>query len=201
MKRSGRLFLWAVVLAMSTAVSPAQQYTRGNLSMGLSVSINSSRLFIDSTKFQASVLPGIGAGFYSRITPKLIVNYGAQFTMMGTEKYDTLGKLRNYYIEPFISLQYKISDGLRLEGGALYKKLIMAQTVRITGESSSGQKRNPIEGFSSYPEYFAGVQLDMNKQSTLGCRYFFPLSNQEFRRIEVRLVYLLVEGYSKKRRE
>jgi hypothetical protein len=191
-------------LAIFATVAPAshaQQYSRGNLSMGMTVSINTSRLFMDSTKYQASVLPGIGAAFYSGITPRLIVNYGAQFSMMGSEKYDTLGKLRTYYIEPFISLQYKITEGLRIEGGALYSKLVMAQTVKATGESSTGQKRETIEGFSSYPEFFAGVHLDMNKQSTLGLRYYLPLKNQEFRRIEVRLVYILVEGYTKKRRE
>ena len=201
MKKTVRTLFWLAPLLFCAAASPAQQFTRGNLSMGITVSLNATRLVMDSTKYQASMLPGIGAGFYSWITPKLIVNYGAQFSLKGAEKYDTLGKLRTYCIEPFIGLQYKVTDGLRIEGGALYSRLIMAQTVKITGEATSGQKRIPIEGFRSYAEYFAGIQLDMNKQSTLGCRYYIPLENQEFRRFEVRLVYLLVEGYSKKKRE
>ena len=178
-----------------------QQYSRGNLTMGATVSLNSTRLVSDSIKYRASALPGAGIALYSWITDRILLNYGAQFSMKGVEDYDTLGKLRSYCIEPFVSVQYKPADNLRLEAGGLYSKTVSAQTIKATGQSSTGTKKYPFEGLRSYPEAFVGGQLSMNNQTYLGIRYFLPLSNQEFSRLELRLTYILVEGYSKRRRD
>lgn len=177
----------------------AQQYSRGNMTMGLSFSANSTRLVRDSVKYSPVILPGVGAGFYSKLAGKLCIHYGIQFSMKGTNNYDTLGNLRTFNIEPYASLQFSPIENFSLEGGAQYSRLMMAQTVKITGTTASGQKRNDIEGFNSSIEYFAGAQIIMNKQSRFGFRYYIPYAGTEFRRMEFRLLYIMVEGYARKK--
>ncbi len=177
----------------------AQQYARGNYSMGFTVCANSTRLVRDSVKYDSSMLPGAGIEFYSNLTGRLDIHYGLQFSMKGTNSYDTLGNLRTYHIEPFASIQFSPIKSVSLEAGAQYSRLIMSQTVTISGSSSSGQKRNEIEGFNSTVEYFAGAQVNMNRQSRLGFRYYIPYAGTEFRRLEFRLLFIMIEGYSRKR--
>jgi len=176
----------------------AQQYSRGNMTMGFTVSVNSTRLVRDSVKYSSVILPGVGAEFYSKLAGRLTIHYGLQFSMKGTNNYDTLGNLRTYHIEPFGSLQFSPFENVSIEGGAQYSRLMMAQTVKIAGSTSTGQKRNDIEGFNSALEYFAGAHFNMNKQSKFGFRYYIPYSGTEFRRMEFRLLFILVEGYSRK---
>jgi hypothetical protein len=165
--------------------------------MGINLSVNSTRLVRDSVKYTSAILPGIGAGFYTKLSKRFLIHYGIQFSMKGTNDYDTLGNLRTYNIEPFASLQFSPFDNISLEGGAQYSRLMMAQTVKLTGSSSTGQKRTDIEGFKSSMEYFAGMQFNLNKRSSFGFRYYIPYPGTEFRRWEIRLTMIMVEGYSK----
>ena len=196
MKRS-ILLVVSIVLLSGTARS--QLYNRGNLSMGLGVSLHSVRLVRDSIKYSQALLPGLGVELYSNLTKKLKINYGAQFAMLGTNDYDTLGNLRTFHLEPFVSLLFSPVESLFIEAGALYSYVIMAQTVRLSGETASGKKRTPIEGFTSSPEFFAGLHMKASDRSLIGIRYYIPHTKTEFRRFELRFVLIMVEGYPKQR--
>ncbi|MFH0762126.1 MAG: hypothetical protein V2A67_11550 [Bacteroidota bacterium] len=197
--RLNRLVLITLGGLMLSGPLDAQQYTRGNLTMGFSVSVNSTRLVRDSVKYSSAVLPGVGAGFYSMLAGPLYIHYGIQFSMKGTNNYDTLGNLRTFNFEPFASLQFSPFENIYIEGGAQYSRLMLAQTVKISGSASTGQKRSDIEGFKSSMEYFAGAQINLNKQSKFGFRYYIPYSGTEFRRLEFRLLLIMVEGYTKRK--
>jgi hypothetical protein len=177
----------------------AQQYSRGNLTMGFNVSLNSTRLVQYTVKYTSAILPGVGAGFYTMLSRRFQFHYGIQFSMKGTNNYDTLGNLRTFNIEPYVSFQFSPIDNIHLEGGAQYSRLMMAQTVKIAGSSSTGTKRTDIEGFNSSMEYFAGIQIKMNRQSLFGFRYYIPYSGTEFRRMEFRLLMIMSEGYTKRK--
>jgi len=188
------------ILGLMVLASSAwpQQLTRGNLTMGISASLNSVKLVRDSVKYGSALLPGVGISLYSNIMDRVQVNYGAQFAMKGTNDYDTLGDLRTFNLEPFAALQFKPLEGIFLEGGALYSYLVLAQTVKISGEASSGKKRTEIDGFKSSFEFFAGLQINLSNKSRFGIRYYIPYSGTEFRRLEFRLIMIMLEGYPKR---
>lgn len=176
-----------------------QMYTRSNLTMGISTGINVTRLVQGTTLFNRAVLPELGVDFFSRLVPRLHINYGAQFSMKGTNDYNSLGDLRAYFIEPHVALQFEPLDFARVEGGIQYSQLITAQTVKLSGDSSSGKERTPITGFGSPLEFFGGVQVNLGGQISAGCRYYIPHKNTEFRRIEIRINIIMVQGYIKRR--
>lgn len=188
-----------LLVALFAASAHGQQYARGNLSMGFSASLNSTRLATDSVRYNRTLLPGGGADFFSSITPWLIINYGAQVSMKGTDDFGTLGNLRGFFIEPHVALQLSPYKILRVEGGVQYSRVVAGRTVTFSGDAASGKVWRDYKGLRSPMEFFAGLQADLGNRIFLGCRYYIPHAATEFNRLEIRAIIMMIEGYNKVR--
>ena len=195
MKQLMIIFLLALV---ATSVQ-GQQYARGNLSMGFSVSLNSTRLDTDTIRYDRALLPGGGVDFFSSATSWLKVNYGAQVSMKGTNNFGTLGDLRSFFLEPHVALQFSPMKPLRVEAGVQYSRMVAARTVTLSGDAASGKIWRDYKGLRSPMEYFVGLQVDLGDRVFLGGRFYIPHANTEFKRLEIRAIVMMIEGYTKAR--
>lgn len=192
-----RISILLLVAFMSMGVC-AQQYTRGNISMGLTVSLNSTRLLNDTVHYNRTLLPGAGVDFYSSLSKSLKINFGAQVSMKGTNDFDTLGDLRGFYLEPHIALQFIPIKKLRLEGGVQYSHVVAGRTITLAGDASSGTKWHDYQGLRSPMEYFVGLHAELDRRVHFGLRYYIPHKKTEFNRLEIRAIILMIEGYTKR---
>jgi hypothetical protein len=186
-----------LLLALVVTGAQGQQYARGNISMGFSVSLNTTRLATDSVRYNAALLPGGGVDFFSSVNSWLKVNYGAQVSMKGTNDFGTLGDLRSFHLEPHVALQFSPVKVVRAEAGVQYSRVVAARTVTLSGDAASGKIWRDYKGLRSPMEYFVGLQADLGNRVFFGCRYYIPHANTEFKRLEFRAIVMMIEGYSR----
>ncbi|MFO7617840.1 MAG: hypothetical protein R6V75_11375 [Bacteroidales bacterium] len=186
-----------LLLALIATGAYGQQYARGNMSMGFSVSLNSTRLVTDSVRYNSAILPGGGVDFFSSVNKWLKVNYGAQVSMKGTNDFGTLGNLRSFHLEPHLALQVSPAKIVRVEAGVQYSRMVAARTIAFSGDASSGKIWRDYKGLRSPMEYFVGLQADLGNRVFFGCRYYIPHTYTEFKRLEFRAIVMMIEGYSR----
>ncbi len=177
-----------------------QVYNNQNLSIGVHAGINRCRIVLNDQKYNPALTPLAGVTLFSHLNKTFSLSYGAQFSIKGSDDVDSLHNIRSNYIEAFTSFLFQPTKGLKIGAGIQPGIGVKTQSVYTSGDSSTGKRRSNIDLLTSPVwEYYAEVMLDLNKALYLSYTYYLPFSNSEFTRMEFRLIYLVLEGYSPRR--
>lgn len=180
---------------LSAFAQEVEEYYYKNLSMGINLGANFSKLRPDTGGFRYITLPAAGINFSAHLSESIRIRLNPQFSVMGTNSYtDKNKKLINYYLDLQLSGQFEVIEDLFFEIGVQPSILLNSRILRLEGGSISGTTQKTAEGFDHNIGFFTGLETPLSKSVSIGFRYTAPVIS-DFYNFHLYFNYWLFKGY------
>lgn len=137
---------------------------------------NVSHLKIDTVTTTPAYQPIIGMNYTVHLKNRFSTKIGLSFSNRGSNEGTTI-KHRISYIDLIFLPTFKLFDGLNLELGGQYAILYNSYDKIVDGYAPNGELKISTSGYKSYPEFYAGISIELEKSAHIGCRYMIPTKN------------------------
>jgi hypothetical protein len=197
-----RVVLFASAFLICISLS-AQTYSDKISSIfSFSAGVTVSNLLNDTMKYRGGVLYCGGVDYSMRISDRLNVALGLQYTGKGFKTESPIIKYRYYFLEIPLYAQIKLSESLRINAGLQYSLAASGQVVVIDPSKPNGVRVEKIANRKPADYGFlGGIEIDLSKSIGLGARYsvsgstFFEKNQTNFGCFQLTLRYSPIRSY------